>query len=108
MHAIIALSEMEMGERAMPVPDMPKNSGLSLALIGNASGKDHGTKEERDPRHFRQETRRKRLAFAAGFEWQFGTQSRAGRATANWRGCAWIFDSVTSNRRNADGRRRIS
>ncbi|SRR5258705_6324556 len=65
MHAIIALSEMEMGERAMPVPDMPKNSGLSLALIGNASGKDHGTKEERDPRHFRQETRRKRLAFAA-------------------------------------------
>jgi hypothetical protein len=25
----------------------------SLALIGNASGKDHGTEEERNPRHFR-------------------------------------------------------
>jgi tetratricopeptide (TPR) repeat protein len=27
--------------------------GSSLALIGNASGKDHGTEEERNPRHFR-------------------------------------------------------
>ena len=43
-----------------------------------------------------------------GFEWQFGTQSRAGRPAANWIGFVEIVDSAASACKSAHGELRES
>ena len=43
-----------------------------------------------------------------GFEWQFGTEWRAGRAAANWKGFVEMVDSTASACKSAHGTLRES
>ncbi len=64
----------------------------SLALIGNASGKEFPGRRKPTPEAFSirrlggSRWRLRQTRWVMGFEWQFGTQSRAGRAPAKSKG----------------------
>jgi hypothetical protein len=81
-------------------------SGLSLALIGNASGQDLEEREKSRSEAFSirrlggSRWRLRRTRCAMGFECQLAAESRGGRAVADGKGGVEIVESGARDRRS--------